>query len=315
MGLRLWLSMGAPVAPGERRRPLLLSLDADTGATEAVRVPIDDGAPEDHAELTAGELRGDVLWQPTRASLLWLDAANGRVLDRFSHPLFHDLHHVLPLDDGGFAVAASGIESVLVFGPDRALRAHHFLRGGSFEEAYPGVSDFSRLPCDRFKPHTHHPNFVFERAGALWATVWGRFAAWELAGEGRLPLGDAWPHDGRLREGLLWFTTVEGEILAYDPHSLQVKERWDLRVIDPRPGLKGWCRGVEVVGDRLFVGLTSLRGTRRREVARRLLRGAEGVKWPTRLLEIDRRSGALVREYPLPGGKEATVFAINAMST
>jgi hypothetical protein len=119
------------------------------------------------------------------------------------------------------------------------------------------------------------------------------------------------PHDGKLRDGLLWFTQVHGRVVAVDPsHGRRV---WDLAIDEGGRGLPGWCRGVEKVGDRLFVGFTMLRSTRHRDVARWLLRGADGRKRPTRIVEFDLARRRVVRELLVGNEAGGTIYGIQAL--
>jgi len=193
------------------------------------------------------------------------------------------------------------------------LVRHHWLRDGDFARAYPGVDDFRAVPFDRFKPHTHHPNHAFYLDGELWVTVFEERVCRCLTTPGRIELPEGPPHDGLLREGLLWFTTVTGWVIGVDPRDRDRRVELDLNRICDSAELLGWCRGVEVVGSRLFVGMTMLRSTAHREVLRRVLRGRAGVKRPTRVLEIDLDRERLVREVPVGNRAGGTIYALTAV--
>lgn len=316
--MKLLISMGRKpgASPSAALAPALLLLDTGTGEVErelAPTAPIGvTPAGHEHREFTAAVRVGDVLWQPTRTALTWIQLPTLEIIDQFSHPLFHDVHDVCPLPGGGFAVSASGIESVLVFDAQRALVAHHDLGGAPFAERYP-AGDLRCVPADQFKPHSHHPNQVFSLSGALWATVFTQREAVQLGGPGRIPLPEGPPHDGRLREGVLWFTTVNGHVVGVDPNTLDRVAQLDLNALIHVPGMLGWCRGIEVVGDRMFVGFTMLRKTASRELLRWLVRGAAGVKLPTRVVELDWRRRAVVREFEVGNAAGGTIYSINAL--
>lgn len=317
--MRLLLSMGlkAGGTVSEPLRPRLRWLDTGSGQVSdawAGDVPaaLHPGERE-HAELTGAHRDGSRLVQTTRAEVLWFDLPGLALAERFSHPLLYDVHDALPLPGGGLAVTATGHDSVLVFDAGRRLVRHHWLGGpGSFTDAFPGVDDFRRVPFDRYKPHAAHPNHLFLLDGALYTTCLALGRAVCLDDRSRdLVLPGGAPHDGRWIDGLLWFTTVDGRVLAWDPAGA----RWavDLTVSDDAPGLAGWCRGVEVVGDRLFVGFTTLRDSSWREVGRRLLRGASGVKRPTRVVEVDRRTGRVVQAWSVAPEGDGTLYALHAV--
>lgn len=314
--MRLLLSMGLkPGAdPGEPLRPRLRLVDADDGRVvrELAPEPAPPHRPGEHHELTGSTLDGDRLWQATRTEVLRVDLARWRIEARWSHPLLYDVHSVVPGPDGRLAVTASGHESVLEMSPAGELLRHRWLRRGSFERAYPGVSDFRAVPFDRFKPHSHHPNRAFWLGDRLWVTLFEQRECRCLDGPGAVPLPEGPPHDGLLREGLLWFTTVNGHVVAVDPDTLERRVHVDLAVLCG-PGLPGWCRGLDVVGSRLWVGMTTLRSTTHREVLRRVLRGRDGVKRPTRVLEVDLDGPRVVREVPVGNRAGGTIYAVHAL--
>lgn len=307
MGVR---AGGRPDAP---LRPLLLEVDADRGLVlGALRWETDPrhlSGPDADQEFTAASVtsRGTLL-QPTHTEVLELDG--GRVVRVISHPLMHSVHSAHERPGGGLVVSSAGNDSVLELDDDGALIAHHWLRDGDFAAAYPGVTDFRRAHHDAFKPHSHHPNRASYVDGERWVTCFEQRAC--LSSEGRrIGFPEGIPHDGVLRDGLLWFTLVDGLVIAVDPRSLRRERVIDLNRLDGRPGLLGWCRGVEVVGSRLVVGMSALRRTRHREVVRILLRGRHGVKRPSRLVEIDLERERIVREIELGNAAGGTIYGVS----
>ena len=316
--MKLLISMGRkPGAdPSAALTPALLLLNTSNGEVERELAPSAAigvvPAGDEHREFTASVRLGDVLWQPTRTALTWISLPTLEIVDQFAHPYFHDVHDVCPLPDGGFAVSASGVESVLVFSAQRELVAHHDLGSVPFKDRYP-AGDLRRVPADQFKPHSHHPNHVFALNGTLWATVFTQQEAVELGGGARIALPEGPPHDGRLREGVLWFTTVTGHVIGVDPNTLERVVHLNLNELIAAPGVLGWCRGIEVVGDRMFVGFTMLRKTASRELLRWLVKGAAGVKLPTRVVELDWPRRAVVQEFVVGNSAGGTIYSINAL--
>jgi hypothetical protein len=98
-------------------------------------------------------------------------------------------------------------------------------------------------------------------------------------------------------------------VIAVCPRTLQRRLELDLRELDPRPGSLGWCRGVEVVGSRLFVGMTMLRATRHREALRHLVLGP---KLPTRIVEIDLDGPRWVRDIEVGSDAGGTIYSVLA---
>ncbi|MBN2797923.1 MAG: hypothetical protein JXX28_02135 [Deltaproteobacteria bacterium] len=300
--------------PRRLREPRLLALDPLSGAVNTV-LALGSGprcAGGDHQELTAGFVRDGALWVGTRSEVLCVGLADGSVRTRWGHPLLYDVHSVAPGAQGELLISATGHDSVLRMSEGGELLEHHWLRRGRFWDAYPGINkDFSGIPFDRFKPHAHHPNRAFLHQGSPWVTLFEQRRCEALGGDRVIELPEGPPHDGLLREGLLWFTTVTGVVVAVDPVSLERRLTLDLAALDRTPGLQGWCRGIEVVGSRLFVGMTALRSTTHREVLRRVLRGAAGRKRPSRVVEIDLDQRRVVREWPVFGAAGGgTIFGL-----
>ncbi len=308
--------MGLP-SPRGPRRAHLAELDPDGGVRRVVPIPLDPAGtpgPDAHQELTCACLSADgLVLQPSHGELLWIDPSALRVVRRVTHPLFHNLHSAaVHPDDGRIALTCAGTESVLELSPAGELLAHHFLRGGAFAAAYPGVTDFRRADHDAFKPHSHHPNHACWAGDELWVTRFETQDAVAIPTGRRVGLGGV-PHDGRLRDGRALYTRVTGQVVVVDPVAARLERTIDLRAADPDPRPLGWCRGVESAEGRWFVGFSMLRSTRHREVLRQLVLGAAGEKRPTRVVEVEPATGAVVREWVLGGAAGGTIYGVLAV--
>jgi hypothetical protein len=319
--MRLLVSMGLkPSArPEEPLRPRLREVDVERGVV--VRELAYEVSPEHvpgpwaHQEFTAASFDAQgLLLQPAHTEVLWIEPRSLRVLRVVSHPLFHGVHSAAPLPGGGIVVTCAGTESVLELDAQGQLARHWWLRAGDFASAYPGRTDLRRVDHDELKPHSHHPNHASLVGEELWVTCFETGEARALTSGRSVPLPESFPHDGRLRGGLLWFTQVDGRVVGVDPVTLRRQVELDLTELSgpQQRGLLGWCRGIEVVGSRMFVGLTMLRGTRHREVLRRLLRGRDGQKRPTRVVEIDLDRPRIVREIEVGNGAGGTIYSLLA---
>jgi hypothetical protein len=317
--MELFLSMG--VKPGGRVASPL------TAVVRCVSVPdghvvrdlacvspiaLTSGPGADQECTAASWLPDGVLLQPTHTEVLWVCIDTWRVIHRASHPLMHNVHSATPVSDGGYLVTCAGSDSVLTFDRSDVLVACDWLRDGDFHSAYGDIVDFRTLHHDQLKPHAYHPNHACLVGDKTWVTCFEtqRAVCREDGREILFPEGI--PHDGRLRDGLLWFTVVTGHVIAVDPTTLERRVHLDLNRLTQRESMLGWCRGVEIVGRRLFVGMTMIRATRHREVMRWLARGGAGRKLPTRVIEIDLDTEAIVREIPVGNEAGGTIYAINA---
>ena len=116
-------------------------------------------------------------------------------------------------------------------------------------------------------------------------------------------------HDGVLHEGHLYFTAVNGTIVVADAATLQVAEVVDLTVLHDDRALLGWCRGVLVDGNNLWVGFSRIRATRFRENVSWVARGFRHDS-PTHLACYDLASRTCVAEIDLESNGLAAVYSI-----
>ena len=304
--------------PGEPLRPALRELDVASGDVRDVctwTTPAAHHPGEDqHLEFTAGWRQGPWMWQPTRTEVLKIRWQTGEVVEVIDHPLFADLHSVMPHPDGGLVVTATGHDSVLHL-VNGQVRAHWWLRGSAQEfqkqRKYP---DYRLIPFGELKPHLYHPNHTVVLDGDLWVTCFeDRCARCLTARHPDIALPEGPPHDGRIREGIVWFTTVNGWVIGVDPATRERVVEIDVHALDPRPGLPGWCRGVEVVGDTLFVGMTTLRSSRHRDWLRRAIRGRSGESRPTRVVQLDWRRQRWQAEFDVGNAAGGTLYSIAAV--
>ena len=248
---------------------------------------------------------------------------SGSIVARYSDPRFHTVHSVAVRPSGGWVVASAGNDSVLEFDGAGAAVRHWWLPRADdpasgeaaptgFWAHYRETEDFRRAPVDAFKPHAYHPNRAFYVGRDLWVTCLQTRTCRCLTRGAVIEFPEGPPHDGVERDGVLWFTCVTGHVIAVDAVSLRRVVEIDLNRWCPSPGLLGWCRGIDVVGERAFVGMTMLRSTRHREIARWLVRGRAGVKRPTRVLELDLRAQRCVREVEVGNRAGGTVYAVLA---
>lgn len=289
----------------------MVELDERTGRLgRSLALPFDpsiaSGPDADDEATRAVLLSQRVLLQPTHTAVFWVCPDTWTVIDRASHPLMASVHAAWEAPDGGYALACAANESVLRFDRSDGLVAHHFLRGGRFP--WSPDTDFRRLHHDALKPHSHHPNCVFEVEGAWWATCFETREARTVDGSRRIAL-DGIPHDGAPQAGALWFTRIDGWIEARTP-SGDLVEALDLAALSGSDRMPGWCRGLAVIGRRAFVGMTQLRSTRHREVLRVLARGERGRKQPSRVVEVDLDERRIVREVVVGNEAGATIYGI-----
>ena len=77
-------------------------------------------------------------------------------------------------------------------------------------------------------------------------------------------------------------------------------------------GMRGWCRGLYLAGDTMYVGFSRLRKTKRTEKiewAKRLLKRGKIVE-ECSVLAIDLKQKKIVADYRLPADKMDAVYSI-----
>lgn len=246
-------------------------------------------------------LTGDEVWVTTKTELLGYGRRDFELRAHFSHPDSCDLHSVWRRGDEVW-VANTGKEAVQVFSPEGERLREYVLATEPLAERWDNDRDY-RHQRDA-KPYEVHVNQVFELEGEMWAcSLTGRGAMSLDDPDRRIDVGVGQPHDGMWAEGKHWFTTTNGHLVAASPGTLQVEEVHDLNRAYPGDRPIGWCRGIDVVGRRAFVGFTRIRETRHGK--HRFWRRSQEEGRPSRIAEIDLDSGAVVHEVPIEYGGSA----------
>jgi hypothetical protein len=114
------------------------------------------------------------------------------------------------------------------------------------------------------KPHLSHPNFVFQILNDVWTTrFFQRDAICITRPSPPIRLDVERPHDGLLRDGLLYFTTVDSHLVIVDAGSLKTVSIFDLKKFSGYPFAgPAWCRGILVINQSVVcVGFTRIRKT------------------------------------------------------
>lgn len=229
-----------------------------------------------------------------------------------SLPIFNDVHHVVPTDEGTLLVAVSGLELVVEMEPDgTVVREWDMLDDGltTWERFDPAV-DY-RMGVN-LKPHRAHPNHIVIVDGEPFVT---RFELRDVISlhdpSRRIVPGGERLHDGVVKDGTLWFTAVDGEVIAADARSLDIVER---RHLEPRrngDSILGWCRGLRLQETGMWLGFSRIRSTQFRQTLS-WIRNKGVSQAPTRIARYD-MTGRCTAEIDLePYGMNA-VFSVIAL--
>lgn len=230
-----------------------------------------------------------------------------------SLPAFNDLHHVVPTGTGTLMVTSTGLDTVLELTPEGRVVREWSVDGGEPFVRFKRDVDYRKVATT--KPHVCHPNFAFQLNGEWWATRCNKRDAVSLTAAGTISLGTVGVHDGHVVDGTVYFTSVDGHVIEVDAAARAVRNTHDLtRSLKGMPA--GWCRGLEVLGDGMFlVGFSRTRPTKWKESMKWLKRELGGSGHglsPTHLTGYDAARGRIAWELNVePFGMNA-IFSIHA---
>jgi hypothetical protein len=259
---------------------------------------------------------GDRLYACTSTEVLVYSLPCFARLHYVSHPYFHDLHHVTVNENGDLVVVDTGLDMVLVLSISGELLAEYNVCNEPTWNRFSKDVDYRRVLTTR--PHKSHPNYAFFIEENLWVTRFEEKDAICLTRPDQpIKLGAYHPHDGIVRDGKIYFTTVDGHIMVFDAQTKDLECCVDLNAISKRDKPLGWCRSVEVLEPGVVVtGFTKLRRTKFHE---RLIWVKERFKSelflsePTRIAAYDLKQKELLWETQLDCGPSGlnTIFAIH----
>ena len=282
---------------------LVLRVRPETGEFSTVftyESPSDVVSDEGAISFQASTRHGDELYTCTETEVMVYELPTFERRAYLSLPFFNDVHHVRRSHAGNFLVANAGLEMVVELTHDgTVVEALNTLGEDPWAAVDPDV-DYRRIST---KPHRAHPNYVFYLGDEVWATRFEHGDAVSLAPAGRsIDVSKERIHDGLLHEGRLYFTTVNGTIVIVDAETLRPVDVVDLNEIHGDRVLLGWCRGVLVEGDTIWVGFSRIRPTRFRANVAWAARGFRHSK-PTHIAcyDLSRRTCLAEIDLEPPG--------------
>ncbi len=289
---------------------LVLRVDPATGDAEPVfrYVSPDDAVAGDGAvSLQASSLHDGRLYTCTETEVMVYALPGFEQLAYVSLPCFNDVHHVRKSARGNILVANAGLEMVLELTESGEIVEAINVLGEDPWAAYDPDVDYRKRST---KPHRAHPNYVFQLDEEVWATRFEQGDAVSLRDPSRrIEISSERIHDGLLHEGRLYFTTGDGKIVVADAETLRTVEQIDLTTFHDDRALLGWCRGVLVDGDHLWVGFSRIRPTRFRANVAWAARGFRHSK-PTHIACYDLARRECLVEIDLEPAGLAALYSI-----
>jgi len=249
---------------------LILRLDT---STETASLEVEYKSP---SEACAGDessllfksatLSGNNLYTCTSTEVLIFEVPTFKRISYISLPCFNDLHHVTLTREGHLLVANTGLDMVVRFTLDGEVLARWNVLGGDPWSRFSPHVDYRKIAST--KPHSSHPNTVFQLGDEVWVTrLTQRDAICLTHPEKRINIEVQQPHDGLVCGDRIYFTTVDGKVVIASRHTHAVDQIVDLtqmhRGTPDEDVLLGWCRGVLPVDEkRVWVGFSRVRKTK-----------------------------------------------------
>lgn len=187
---------------------------------------------------------------------------------------FNDLHQ-LAIKDNKIFIVNTGLDSIDVLSTALAWHTRISLVDGEhikqrIQGAYQTQGDYYTCPNTvpkfylRKVPNTHHLNHICFIEKRILSTSFSQQCLIEIeSGNPASNILSNKPHDGIVHNGFLWVTTVNGEIhrAALNTKHLEFETVFSLFEYAPH---HGWCRGLYIQRDALFVGITAIHQTNSR---------------------------------------------------
>lgn len=224
----------------------------------------------------SGALQDGLLYTCTGTEALVYSVPDFHQVGYVSLPCFNDVHAVIPGPEGDLLVASAGLEMVVQVSLSGHVRNVWNVLGEDPWERFSKTIDYRKIAST--KPHRAHPNFLFSLDNQTWATRFQQGDAVRVDDPAYcFEVSDERIHDGLVHEGRIYFTTVSGKVVIVDATSLGVLEVINLTSMHPDSELLGWCRGILIDGDFMWVGFSRIRPTKVRENVAWIARGFKRV--------------------------------------
>lgn len=298
---------------------IILGIDSETGTSKIcmnyVTPPDARAGSAASVAFKTGVLQDNRLHVCTSTEVLTYSLPGFRVENYISLPCFNDLHYVAPTPEGTLLVVSTGLDLVVELDPAGNILREWNVLGEDPWQRFSRDIDYRKVLST--KPHGSHPNFTFQLGRQIWVTRFLQKDAICLTEPGlRIDIGLERVHDGLVRNGKIYFTTVDGKIVLADSGSLQITEVIDLTAIDNSDRkVLGWCRGLLPLDEQyVWVGFSRVRNTPFKEhllwLKNALNEGDKTIHKPTHIALYDIRGRKLVREVEVEKCGLNTVFGI-----
>jgi len=299
------------------KKGIILQVNVDTGQ---VKLCVDyisppDVCPEKDSSVLfkCGSLQNNKLYVCTQTEVLIYELPNFRKLGYVSLPCLNDVHHVRPVKNGELLIVNTGLDTVLKVTLEGKIVNEWNVLGENTWDRFSKDIDYRKVATT--KPHKSHPNYVFELDDDIWVTRFEQKDALCLTYPGkRIEIGIERPHDGIVQNGFIYFTTIDGHLVIVEQNTLKINDILDLNLISNKSESLGWCRGLLIDNDKLWVGFSRIRPTKFKENISWVKHGFKKVgiynTLPTRIACYDIVKKDLLQEINLEKYGLNAIFSI-----
>lgn len=287
----------------------IINWETGTLVKEVKYISPPDRIAEDGSILfKAGTLDKNSFIVPTNTEILVYELPGLKIKKIYSHPTFNDLHHVTVHNDL-FYICNTGLEIIQVMNDTGDIIADYNVGTTNTWERFSRDVDYRLVPTT--KPRETHANFLFFLEEELWCTRYLHKDAICLGNKTKridLNISKGGPHDGLVQDDFIYFTLTDGYAVIVNKYNLRREEVIDLNKISDYKVLLGWCRGIEVVGNKAYVGFTAFRKSKYREYGLWIKYGKKPLG--SRVAEYNLHTKTLEKEVHVAQETGAAIFTI-----
>ena len=296
---------------------MIVSLDWDSGSLERV---LDYTTPQEYLSekdanivFKAGSIINDKLFLCTQTEVLIYKYPSFELIKHLTFPFLNDVHHATVIGEH-LIVVSTGLDMVIFFNDEYEPVKFYNVMGKDPWHKFSKDIDYRKIITT--KPHDSHPNYVFNINNDIWVSRFEQKDAVCLNDlSQQIDIGTERIHDGVVKDGFVYFTTVNGTISKVDIETKKTVDIYDLNLAINNERPLGWCRGLHVEHDRFFVAFSSLRSTKLRENLAWIKQGFRIKKdmmraLPTRVIEYDFESKSIIKEVDVSGVGMTAIFSI-----
>lgn len=265
--------------------------------------------PGDPVLFKSGSIHNNQIYLCSQTEVMVFDLPDFQPAIHISLPFFNDVHHVIAGADNSLVVANTGLEMVVNLSKTgEVLNAWNVLSDDEPWANYDKAVDY-RMGVST-KPHRGHPNYVFILDNEIWATRFEKKDAVCVTDRSKKILVETERvHDGLVHNDEIYFTTVDGHVVIVDGKTLRKNRVINLNDGHPPNTLLGWCRGLLVNDDYIWVGFSRIRPTKFRNALSWIRTGFQKSA-PTHIGCYSLKTGKCIQEINLePYGLNA-VFSV-----